>query len=118
MGYVDAILHIADYPALAAAISAEAPDAVDDAGTITGFAATPAVRAGAAALVYVRLTETEVARWRGTPGVTVLAETPYDAGAADRLYGAIFDDPTARALYDALWPRSLPHQPERFGMIG
>lgn len=42
-GYIDAILHLADYPALASAIAARSPDAVSEDGQIVGFASTPAV---------------------------------------------------------------------------
>lgn len=126
MTYTDAILHIADYPALAAAIAAQAPEAVSETGQIEGFAATPAVRNGAPALVYVRLTQAEAARWRGTPGVTVLAEADHGSGVADALYGALFADPQAAALYHAVYPRQpvpLPDgtvfvPPERFGVLG
>jgi hypothetical protein len=126
MTYVDAILHIADYPALAAAIAAQAPDAVSETGQIEGFSATPAVRNGAQALVYVRLTQVEAARWRGTPGVTVLAEADYAPGVADALYGALLADPQAALLYHAVYPRqpvNLPDGtvfilPERFGVLG
>lgn len=40
--YIDAILHIADYPTLAAAIAARSPGSVSEDGQIVGFASTPA----------------------------------------------------------------------------
>jgi hypothetical protein len=114
MPYLDAILHIADLPALAAALP---PDRLDESGAIAGFDATPAVRNGAAALVYVRVPVAEAEGWRGLPGVTVLAEAPHGPGAADALYAGVFAAPAARALYDAVYPRTLPHEPERFGVL-
>jgi len=123
--YIDAILHIADLPALAAALMARDPRAVSPSGAITGFDATPAVRNGTAALVYVRMTVHEAAVWRGTPGVTILAEAPYGPDVADVIYAALFANPTAKAMYDAVYPRpviSTPEgdvqPPERFGMMG
>lgn len=81
-------------------------------------------------LVYVRMTEGQAAQWRGTPGVTILAEAPYGPNAADEIYDAIWSDPAALALYDAVYPRGpvvwtdedgtshtfIP--PFRFGVIG
>lgn len=94
MSRIDAILHIADLPALTAAIAASDPARVTDAegrpaddpnfdpatGRITGFVVTPARHASPAALVYVRATDAEADTWRAAAGVTVLAEAPY-AGA-------------------------------------
>lgn len=102
---IDAVLHIANMPALVAAIAAADPDRVTG-GVITGFASTPAVRAGVAALVYVRMTEQEASQWRGTPGVTILAEAPYGPESADAVYAALFADPTALAVYDSVYDRT------------
>ena len=101
MGYRDAILHIADLPALAVAMAAIDPFSVVD-GRFN-LDTTPAVTNGAAALVYVRMTEGQTAQWRGTPGVTILAEAPYGPGAADAIYDAIWSDPAALALYRAVY---------------
>lgn len=105
--YIDAILHIADYPALATAIAARSPGAVSEDGQIVGFASTPAVRSGVAALVYVRMTDEQAKQWRGTPGVTVLAETPYDGpDTSARLFGILTANAKAMVLYDAVYPRA------------
>ena len=101
MGYRDAVLHIADLPALAAAMAAIDPSAVVE-GRFN-LDRTPAVTRGAAALVYVRMTEGQVSQWRGTPGVTILAEAPYGPNAADEIYDAIWSDPAALALYRAVY---------------
>jgi len=53
--YIDAILHIADYPTMAAAIAARSPGSVSEDGQIVGFASTPAVRAGVAAMALMGL---------------------------------------------------------------
>lgn len=129
--YIDAILHIADYPALAAAIAKRSPGAVSDDGQIVGFASTPAVRAGVAALVYVRMTDDQAAQWRGTPGVTILAEAVHTGPETpDVVYDALAADPAAMALYDAVYPRhdvvwkddaGVDHAsqpPFRFGQMG
>ena len=123
MGYRDAILHIADLPALAAAMAAIDPFSVVD-GRFN-LDTTPAVTNGAAALVYVRMTEGQAAQWRGTPGVTILAEAPYGPDAADAIYDAIWSDPAALALYRAVYdPQPVTHEdgsvtvaPERFGVM-
>lgn len=129
--YIDAILHIADLPALAAAIAAVDPSMVNEAGTISGFVSTPATMNGEAALVYVRMTPAEAAQWRGTPLVTILAEAPYTGHATpDAVYAALETSPTSMALYDAVYPRAAvtwtddegqSHTftpPFRFGVIG
>lgn len=129
--YIDAILHIADLPALAQAIAAVDPSMVSEAGTITGFASTPATMLGKAALVYVRMTPDEAAQWRGTPLVTILAEAPYTGtDTTDAVYATLEASPASTALYDAIYPRAAvtwtdedgqSHTftpPFRFGAIG
>lgn len=123
MGYQDAVLHIADLPALAAAMAAIDPSAVVD-GRFN-LDTTPAAMNGVAALVYVRMSEDQAAQWRGTPGVTILAEAPYGPTAADAIYAAIWADPAALALYRAVYdPQPVTHEdgsvtvaPERFGVM-
>lgn len=129
--YIDAILHIADLPALAQAIAQINPSMVSEAGTITGFASTPATMQGKAALVYVRMTPDEAAQWRGTPLVTILAEAPHTGpDTPDAVYAALEASPASMALYDAVYPREpvtwtddegLAHThtpPFRFGVMG
>ena len=130
--YIDAILHIADLPALAAAIAQIDPGMVSpETGTITGFASTPATMQGAAALVYVRMTPDEAAQWRGTPLVTILAEAPYVGETTpDSVYTALAANTSSMTLYDAVYPRTpvvwvdeggQEHTftpPLRFGAIG
>ena len=129
--YIDAILHIADLAALAEAIAAANPEMVSEAGTISGFVSTPATMLGKAALVYVRMTPTEAAQWRGAPHVTILAESPYAGEAtSDAVYSAMSADPVMMALYDAVYPREpvawiddegvkqYYTPPFRFGAIG
>jgi hypothetical protein len=124
--YIDAILHIANLPALIAAMPA---DQVQD-GVVMGFARTPVVMNGIAGLVYIRMTPSEAAQWRGTPGVTILAETPYEGPATpDAVYQALEASPAALALYNAVYPRTPvqwtdeegTHEytpPFRFGAMG
>lgn len=123
MGCRDAVLYIADLPALAAAMAAIDPSAVVE-GRFN-LDTTPAVTNGAAALVYIRMSEAQAAQWRGTPGVTILAEAPYGPNAADQIYDAIWSDPAALALYRAVYyPQpvvaedgSVTQAPERFGVM-
>lgn len=123
--YIDAILHIADLPALAAAIAAVDPSMVSEGDIINGFDRTPATMFGKAVMVYVRMTPDEAAQWRGTPLVTILAEAPYGPDAADAIYDAIWSDPAALALYRAVYdPQPVTHEdgtvtvaPERFGVM-
>lgn len=128
---IDAIVHVADVPALIAHFAANAPQHLNASATaIIGFDRTPTVIMGAAALTYVRLTEAEADTWRATPGTTVLAEAPFTGTAtADALFAAIDADPAAKTLYDAVWPRTpvqvsdgaggtmMQTPPARFGVM-
>lgn len=103
MSYIDAVLHIADLPALIALMPA---DQVQD-GVVMGFARTPVVMVGAEALVYVRMQPEEAEQWRGTPGVTILAEAPYEGNQTpDLVYAALMASPGALAVYDRIYPRT------------
>jgi hypothetical protein len=105
--YIDAILHIADLPALTAALAKDDPSKISPEGAIYGFASTPATTNGAAALIYVRLTPDEAEQWRGTPLVTILAETPYTGSdTSDRLYSLLELSSEAMTLYDSVYPRN------------
>ena len=122
-GYQDAVLHIADLPALAETMAAIDPSAVVE-GRFN-LDTTPAATNGAAALVYVRMSADQAAQWRGSPVVTILAEAPYGPDAADAIYDAIWSDPAALALYRAVYdPQlvvaedgSITIAPERFGVM-
>ena len=104
--HVDAIIHIASLPDLVGYFLANAPERIDEDGRILGFISTPLVMLGTAALTYVRMTGDEAAVFRGTPGVTILAERPYGGRfTADAVYTALFADPGAKALYDTVYPR-------------
>lgn len=104
MTYIDAILHIEDLPALAATMAKLAPGSVVD-GKFN-LNTTPATMNGASALVYVRMTQGEAAQWRGTPGVTVLAEADYRGpDTADAVYAALEADDKAMAAYASVYPR-------------
>ena len=105
MSYVDAILHIEDLPALLK---------THDFGSAAYTP--PVVIPDGAALVYVRLTGAQVSAWRDTPGVTVLAEAPYGPGSADAVYAAMVAAPTARALYETVYPPGTD-RPARFGEL-
>lgn len=118
MSYVDAILHIADLAAL--------PE-----GALDPFGHSPPVVAGAACLTYARFAAETATAVAALPGLTVLAQAPYAGSATpDAVYAALAADPAARALYDAVWPRT-PYAaedgeggtvtvtpPERFGQLG
>ena len=112
---IDGILHIADVPALAAWFAANDPTALSEDGTqIVGFTRTPTVQSGTAALTYVRVTPTEAAAFEAAmPGVTVLARAPYTGpGTPDAVYAALWSDPDAMALYDAVYDRTPVTTPE------
>jgi len=103
MSYVDAVLYIADLPALIALMPV---DQVQD-GVVMGFARTPVAMAGSAALAYVRMQPEEAEQWRGTPGVTILAEAPYEGSETpDLVYASMEANPASMALYDAVYPRT------------
>lgn len=125
----DAILYVADFPALVAHLDAEHPEMLlrDESGAIaqppevTGFARTPAATAGDALLVYARLRPGEVEQWRGMPHVTVLAEAPYDGkGTAQAVYDQVFADPDLAAKYDSVYdrtPREVPTGEESISLV-
>jgi len=132
MSYVDAILHIESVPDLIAFFAAHAPDKLDADGTsITGFARTPVVMNGGAALVYVRVTPSDAAAFGLAPGVTILSQAPYIGdGTPDAVYTALFANPVALVSYDAVYSRA-PYDaddgeggvvnvtpPARFGQMG
>ncbi|MCU0803205.1 MAG: hypothetical protein MUD11_15850 [Rhodobacteraceae bacterium] len=125
MSYVDAMLHIADLPALTALVASHNPDAVSQDGRILELSDMPTVLNGSAALVYLRLVAADATRWTSLPGVTVLAEAPCGPEGADARYAGLFADPKASALYEAVYtrtPQALPNggimtPPERFGLL-
>ncbi|SEM67508.1 hypothetical protein [Halomonas caseinilytica] len=135
---IDAILHVADFPALVAYLDTNHPELLerDDDGSltqpprVTGFARTPAVMNGDAVMAYARLRDAEADQWRSTPGVVVLAEAPFEGkGTADAVYDLVFNDPDLLATYDSVYdrsPRDMPDgegstimytPPDRFGII-
>ena len=104
---------------------------VSEGDVINGFDRTPATMLGKAALVYVRMSEDQAVQWRGTPGVTILAEAPYTGtDTPDVVYAAMEANPASMALYDAVYPRAAvtwtdedgqahtSTPPFRFGAIG
>ena len=134
----DAILYVPDFLSVVHYMDEHYPECLerDENGDITmppviiGFARTPAVVNGNSLLVYARLRDHQVAQWRGTPGVEVLAEAPYTGkDTGDVVYGLLFNDPEATAKYDSVYSRA-PYEvddgeggtttvtpPERFGVM-
>lgn len=139
MSYTDAIIYLSDLQSVFTWLATNKPEylAQDDQGNVTqpytmvGFPRTPGVINGNEAMAYVRLDPDQVAELRTVPGITILAQVPYaGAGTADTLYAALFADASAKATYDAVYPRT-PVQvtnpdgstgtvtpPERFGEMG
>lgn len=110
----DAILYVPDFLSVVQYMDEHYPECLvrDDEDNIihppviTGFARTPAVVNGNSLLVYARLREHQVAQWRNTPGVEVLAEHEYvGKGTGDLVYQLLFDSPEATAKYDAVYSR-------------
>ena len=132
--YRDAILYIPDFQGLVSYLLEHNPDCVDmthpSEPVVRGMARTPATINGNAILVYTRMNEEQVAQWRGTPGVDVLAEHEYvGKGTGDLVYQLLFDDPEATAKYDSVYSRE-PYEvddgeggsttvtpPQRFGVM-
>ena len=127
--YRDAILYIPDFQGFVSYLLEHNPDCVDmthpGEPVVRGMARTPATINDNAILVYTRMNEEQVAQWRGTPGVEVLAEHEYvGKGTAGKVYGQLFDDPEATAKYDSVYSRE-PYEaddgevtpPERFGVM-
>ncbi len=92
---IDAIVYVANYAVLVEHLSIHHREllARDDNGgiaqppVVTGFARTPAVKNGDAVMAYARFRDEEASRWRGMPGVEVLAEAEYTGeGTADAVY--------------------------------
>jgi len=114
---IDAILRVADFPALVAHLDAQHPGMLqrDEAGAlvqppvVTGFVRTPATTldGGQSLGVYARLRSREVEKWRGMPGVQVLAEAPFEGrGTAQAVYDQVFADPELLTIYDSVYDRS------------
>lgn len=113
--FTDAIIYVADFPTLVGYLNTNAPHilARDENGelvmppVVQGFARTPAVVNGNSLLAYMRLTEEQAEQWRGTPGVEILSEAPYQGkSTGDTVYAALFANPEATAKYDSVYDRS------------
>lgn len=113
---IDAIIYVAQFSALVGYLDAEHPETLerDEEGNLAmppnviAFARTPAVVSGDELLAYCRFQDAQATQWRGTPGVEVLAEAPFEgAGTTGAVYAALFADPEAKAIYD----RVYPHEP-------
>lgn len=102
---IDAILYVADFPFLVNLVSQITPNLVSN-NIIEGFTRTPAVVNGASILVYVRMSDEEAAQWRGTPGVEVLVETPYEGrNTSNTLYNILENDADALEKYNLVYNR-------------
>lgn len=113
--FIDAIIFVEDFPTLVAYLDTYAPEALarDEDGNITmtpnviAFARTPAVVNGDKLLVYCRFTDDQATQWRGTPGVEVLAEAPYQGRETGNVvYDQLFTDEDATAKYDSVYDRT------------
>lgn len=111
---IDAIVYIADFPALVAYMNEHAPERLlsDESGelvlppVITGFSRTPAVVNGDSMMAYARFRNAEADEWRATPGVDVLAEAPSEGpGTADAVYHQVFDNADKLSIYDSVYER-------------
>lgn len=111
----DAILYVPDFLSVVQYMDEHYPECLvrEDEGSITnppvisGFARTPAVVNGNSLMVYARLRDHQVAQWRGTPGVEVLAEHEYvGKSTGDLVYQLLFDSPEATAKYDSVYDRT------------
>lgn len=132
MSLFDAILHIANMPALLDTLAASEPWRLDEDGTsFSELSSTPAVDKPPARMIYARLTAQELETWRATPGVKVLAQAEYTGpDTADAVYATLFSDPDAMAIYEEVYdrtPRKFKERkgetftvtpPPRFGQIG
>lgn len=135
---IDAIIYVADFPALVVKLDTENPELLDrdEAGeiiqppTVTGFARTPAVVQGDELMIYARLTHLEADQWRGIDGVKILAEREFNGpGTANALFDTVRADPDNAAIYDRVYPRPVEQldngeggvieyqRPANFGMI-
>lgn len=113
--FIDAIIFVEKFPELVAYLDTHAPEALarDEDGNITmspnviAFARTPAVVNGDRLLAYCRFTQEQAEKWRGTPGVLVLAEAPYTGkGTGNIVYATLFADAEATAKYDSVYDRT------------
>lgn len=114
---IDAIIYVADFITLVGYLDTNAPESLarDEDGAmvqppvVTGFARTPAVVGpdGNSILAYVRMTDEQVSVWRDTPGVEILAESPYQGkGTGDIVYQKLFADAEAMVKYEAVYDGS------------
>lgn len=112
---IDAIIYVEDFPTLVGYLDIHAPDTLarDENNAlimppvVTGFPRTPAVVNGDKLLAYMRLTEEQAAHWRGTPGVEILSEAPYQGRETGNVvYDQLFADEDATAKYDLVYDRT------------
>lgn len=113
MTYIDAALYAAEWDLALTQIGA-----ISRMEDVSFSAAMPQVASSGAGIVYVRFTADEADQWRDTPGVELLAETPYDpdtdtpTDAAARLEAAIQADAAALAKWTAVRPLTPVDDPE------
>lgn len=99
----DAILYADDWPAFLAQL---VPGDVDENGNLARLDATPVQRRGDAGMAYVRGDAEHILLLGTILGVSILAQAETSATSADVIYGAVFSDPAASALYDTAYDRS------------
>lgn len=112
---IDAIIYVEKFSELVAYLNENAPETLardeNDSLTmppnVTAFARTPAVVNGDKLLVYCRFTDEQATQWRGTSGVEILAEAPYQGRETGNVvYDQLFADLDATTKYDSVYDRT------------
>lgn len=113
---IDAIIYVEQFSQLAAYLNEHAPETLERASdgnmtmppNVTAFTRTRAEMRGDSLLAYCVFKDDQAEKWRGTPGVEILAEAPRIDGQRDtheRVYATLFADPEALAKYESVWDR-------------
>lgn len=112
---IDAIIYVEKFSELVAYLNENAPETLarDENDSLTmppnviAFARTPAVVNGDKLLAYCRFTDNQATQWRGTPGVEILAEAPYQGRETGNVvYDQLFTDEDATTKYNSVYDRT------------
>lgn len=106
---IDSIVYVPSFTSLIHWAQMNHPELVDisgDSPVITGFTRNEMVVQGDEMLCYVRMEEDEFERWSGTPVVEFWASETVGPGAADSLYGSVFNTPEQKEIYDRVFPHA------------
>lgn len=107
---IDCIVYMPDFVQGMAELKARFPEMVSETedGELVevGLARTEAQIQGTELMVYARIHTDEEQTLELLDQVELWGKTPYvSGGTANKVYGAVFDDPRTKEIYDRIYPR-------------